>query len=99
MNPRKRPAPIFESGDIVSFKARKKRAGVSSDSWIDQDENFISPGSVGLILEVKWVSYEDDEAWEYDVHLPSMGIITKGWGDYALVPVSQRKRRSRKKTG
>ncbi len=96
MNPRKRPPPIFDPGDIVSFKSRKKQVGTINDSWIDQDENFIKPGSVGLVLETNWVSYEGDEAWEYDIHIPSMGIITKGWGDYALVPVSQEKKRKRR---
>lgn len=96
MNPKKRPSPRFVPGDLVRFKDRKNKVILlSENTWIDQDQNLIPGGDIGLVIETNWVSYEDDEAWEYDIHLPSMSVVTKGWGDYALDPISQEKKKKR----
>lgn len=79
---------IIETGDIVKFRKIKKTRLSSFDSWIDVDENFIPPGSLGLVLSKSWVAHEDDADWEYDISIPELGIISYGWGDYAFTVIS-----------
>lgn len=78
----------IEPGDIVRFRKVKKTRLSSIDSWIDADENFIPPGSLGLVLSKSWVAHEDDADWEYDISIPELGIISCGWGDYAFAVIS-----------
>ena len=83
----KKKKPKFDVGDLVQFKKLKKPRLTGPDSWIDADENFIDPGSRALVIARSWVSYEGDECWEYDVSIPSLGIVSQGWGDYAFIPL------------
>ena len=83
----KQKKPRFEVGDLVQFKKLKKTRLSGPDSWIDADENFISPGSFALIVARDWVTLDDGACWEYDVSVPELGIISRGWGDYAFGPI------------
>ena len=78
----------IELGDIVKFRKVKKTRLSSIDFWIDADENFIPPGSMGLVISKSWVAHEDDADWEYDISIPALGIVSYGWGDYAFTSIS-----------
>ena len=79
--------PMFEVGDLVQFKKLKRTRLTGPDSWIDADENFIPPGARALIVSREWVTLDDGACWEYDVSVPSLSIISRGWGDYAFCPM------------
>jgi len=79
--------PKFEVGDLVQFKRLKRARLIGSDSWLDADENFIPAGARALVVAREWVTLDNDECWEYDVNVPSLSIISRGWGAYALCPI------------
>jgi len=87
----KKKEPKFEIGDLVQFNNLKSAKLSGIDSWIDSDENFILPGTRALVMSRKWVTFDGGECWEYDVSVPSLGIISRGWGDFALCSIRHQK--------
>lgn len=86
---RKRPKPRFGVTDLVQFKKIKRTQLAGGDFWIDIEDNLISPGTIGMIVARNWAMLEDAECWEYDVSIPDLGVISAGWGDYALSPLQK----------
>jgi hypothetical protein len=84
----------YEPGDIIKFKKRKKHQIAGLDFWLDLDENSIPGGSTGIILSKRFIETEEEDMWEYDISIPSLGVISRGWNDFAFSPVSVSKKGS-----
>jgi hypothetical protein len=75
-------------GAIVEFKELERLSSRPNIDWIDEFDNKIPPGTKGLIIEGKYRRLRDFRGWEYNILIPSLGIVSPNWGKFALKVIS-----------
>lgn len=74
----------YKVGEIVTFK-KPPHVGASPPAWIDIHGHEVQGNEIGMIVKSYLAKHEDDmQDWEYDIHVPSCGFTTEGWGDFAF---------------
>jgi hypothetical protein len=66
-------------GDLIVFDDIK-----DSDGWLDEFENLIPPGTLGMIIDKEYKRLPEFVGWEYDILIPSLGIVSPHWGNFAF---------------
>jgi len=66
-------------GDLIVFEALEHPEG-----WIDEFDNKIPAGSLGMIVSKQYKRFPDYRGWEYDILIPSLGIVSPNWGNFAF---------------
>ena len=89
-------------GDIMRFYESDKpfphNPSVSPNPrtyWTDEDDNKIPNGTCCVLIGYMWIDTQDYVGYEFELLLPN-GVITKGWGEYAVEPVWSQKKSRRK---
>jgi len=67
-------------GDIMKFYDR------ANSNWIDENDMSIPGGTCGIVTKYEWIDDSGYIGYYIDLMLPN-GIITMGWGEYAIEPV------------
>lgn len=67
----------------------------SPTHWTDEDDNKIPAGTHCVVLRYEWIETPDYTGYDFELLLPS-GIVTRGWGEYAVEPVWSHKKSRRK---
>lgn len=80
--PRRKP---LTPGTLIRFK-NVNRAGSKHPvpGWIDEHDNVIPSESLGLIIDKKYRRLRDWRGWEYDILIPTLGLVSPNWGNFAF---------------
>jgi hypothetical protein len=92
-------------GDIMRFYKIERDGSASILSsiasysqptyWTDDNDNRIPAGTHCVVLKYEWIESTDYVGYDFELLLPN-GIITRGWGEYAVEPVWSQKKSRRK---
>lgn len=74
----------FKIGDIVKFGSPDRKKKPNPYGWIDEYNNVIPYGSLGLIVKKGYKKEDHWTGWEYDILIPSLGLVSPNWGNFAL---------------
>jgi hypothetical protein len=75
-------------GSLIKFKDvnRELRKHIVP-GWIDENNNIIPTFSIGMIVKKRYRNLRDWKGWEYDILIPSLGIVSPNWGNFAFDPL------------
>jgi hypothetical protein len=71
-------------GDLIRFGSPDRRQKFNLNGWIDEYDNLIPCGSLGLIVKKCYKRDEHWTGWEYDILIPALGLVTPNWGNFAF---------------
>lgn len=72
-------------GELVRFKnVNRENSKHVSRGWVDEYDNVIPSFSLGLIIDKKYRRLREWRGWEYDILIPSLGIVSPNWGNFAF---------------
>ena len=74
-------------GDIMKFY--KTESPYSNGCWTDQHDNQIPYDTCGVVIDFEWIDIPEYSGYEMKLLLPN-GIVTEGWGEYAVEPVCKK---------
>ena len=78
----------LKPGDLIRFRnVNRKNSRNISPGWIDENDNIIPSLSLGLIINKKYRRLREWRGWEYDILIPSLGIVSPNWGNFAFDPL------------
>ena len=69
-------------GTLVKFKACGEM--FAAPGWTDEFENLIPEFSLGMIVAKRHKDLSDFLGWEYDILIPTLGLVSPNWGDFAF---------------
>lgn len=69
-------------GTLIKFLERGENA--VSDGWFDEFGNVIPECALGMIIAKKHKNLSEFVGWEYDILIPTLGLVTPNWGDFAF---------------
>jgi len=69
-------------GTLIKFKACGEM--FAALGWTDEFGNLIPEFSLGMIVAKKHKNISDFLGWEYDILIPSLGLVSPNWGDFAF---------------
>jgi hypothetical protein len=72
------------AGAVVEFKTPNRLPNQPDIGWIDEHDNRIPTGAKGMIIKATYKRLKDFRGWEYDIHIPSLGIVSPNWGKFAF---------------
>ena len=58
--------------------------GAVATGWMDEFGNVIPEFSLGMIVAKKYKRLSDYVGWEYDILIPTLGLVSPNWGDFAF---------------
>ncbi len=75
-------------GSLIKFKdVNRENLNHTIPGWIDENNNIIPASSLGMIVEKRYCNLRDWKGWEYDILIPSLGIVSPNWGNFAFEPL------------
>lgn len=75
-------AKSLRTGTLIKFLERGDNS--VSPGWLDEFGNVIPGFSLGMIVAKKYKRLSDYVGWEYDILIPSLGLVSPNWGDFAF---------------
>lgn len=74
----------YKLGEIVRFSSPDRKNQLNPLGWIDEFDNTIPYESLGIIIRKSYKREDDWTGWEYDILIPSLGLVSPNWGNFAL---------------
>ncbi len=74
----------YKLGEIVRFSSPDRKNQLNLRGWIDEFDNTIPYESLGIIIRKSYKREDDWTGWEYDILIPSLGLVSPNWGNFAL---------------
>lgn len=75
----------LKPGVLIMFKNVNRENGKHiSPGWVDEHDNVIPSKSLGLVINKKYRRLKEWRGWEYDILIPSLGIVSPNWGNFAF---------------
>ena len=71
-------------GDIVRFGTPDRNKKPNPYGWVDEYNNVIPYGSLGLIVKKGYKKEDHWTGWEYDILIPSLGLVSPNLGYFAF---------------
>ncbi len=72
-------------GSLIKFKnVNREKVKYHVPGWVDEYDNIIPSLSLGMIVSKKYRRLKDWRGWEYDILIPSLGIVSPNWGNFAF---------------
>ena len=71
-------------GEIIKFDSPDRKKKPNPFGWIDENGNVIPYGSLGLIIKKGYKREDHWTGWEYDILIPSLGLVSPNWGNFAF---------------
>jgi len=74
----------YKIGEIIRFGSPDRVKKINPYGWIDEHNNVIPYGSLGLIIKKGYKRNEHWTGWEYDILIPTLGLVSPNWGNFAF---------------
>lgn len=71
-------------GELIRFGTPDRNHALNLHGWIDEYDNLIPSGSLGLIVKKRYNRDEHWTGWEYDILIPTLSLVTPNWGNFAF---------------
>jgi len=72
-------------GMLITFKnVNRENVNYAAPGWVDEHDNIIPSHSFGMIVNRKYRRLKAWRGWEYDILIPSLGIVSPNWGNFAF---------------
>ena len=72
-------------GALIKFKdVNRDKVKHVVPGWVDEHDNIIPIHSFGMIVNKKYRRLKEWRGWEYDILIPSLGIVSPNWGNFAF---------------
>jgi len=69
-------------GTLIKFKGCGEE--FVAPGWFDEFENLIPEFSLGMIVAKQYKRGSGFSGWEYDILIPTLGLVSPNWGDFAF---------------
>lgn len=74
-----------KKGDLIRFSTPRRGTHPSApQNWIDENNNIIPYETLGVIVSKQFKKEDSWSGWEYDILIPSLGIVSPNWGNFAF---------------
>ena len=71
-------------GELIRFETPDRKKTLNPYGWIDEFNNTIPYGSLGIIIRKSYKREDHWTGWEYDILIPSLGLVSPNWGNFAF---------------
>ena len=71
-------------GELIRFGTPDRNNQLNPFGWIDEFNNAIPYGSLGIIIRKSYKREDHWTGWEYDILIPSLGLVSPNWGNFAF---------------
>jgi len=76
--------PSYKLGELIRFGSPDRKSSVNPAGWTDEFDNIIPNGALGLIVSKTYRREDGWTGWEYDIFIPSLGLVSPNWGNFAF---------------